>query len=97
MSSVILLTRFSLQCPGIWQILLDFSGGILSDLQLVFDCLDLHDWSGLTGNLAKFFLGFVSISFDTLFMLQHYIWYPNGAANIDHSDAVPADDTSPLL
>ena len=60
---------------GIWQIILDFSGGILSDIQLVGDCYILRDWSGITGNLAKFLLGFVSIVFDTIFMLQHYVWY----------------------
>jgi hypothetical protein len=62
---------------GIWQILLDFSGGLLSDLQLVLDCLDMGHWAGITGNLAKLSLGLVSISFDTVFMLQHYVWYGN--------------------
>jgi cystinosin len=40
----------------------------------------MGDWTGITGNLAKFFLGFVSISFDAAFMLQHYVWYPHPAA-----------------
>lgn len=60
---------------GIWQILLDFSGGLLSDLQLVGDCWSSGDWTGITGNLAKLLLGFVSITFDTIFMLQHYVWF----------------------
>jgi cystinosin len=64
---------------GIWQILLDFSGGLLSDLQLVGDCWSLGDWSGISGNFAKLLLGFVSIAFDTIFMLQHYVWYTNEA------------------
>jgi cystinosin len=38
---------------SIWNIILDFTGGTLSDLQLVLDCADLHDFSGITGNLAK--------------------------------------------
>ncbi|GKZ00624.1 hypothetical protein MPSEU_001014500 [Mayamaea pseudoterrestris] len=63
---------------SIWQIILDFSGGILSDLQLVGDCYVLNDWSGITGNLAKLVLGLVSITFDTIFMLQHYVWYADG-------------------
>jgi cystinosin len=62
---------------SVWQILLDFTGGALSDMQLIFDCMELHDWSGLTGNLAKFFLGFVSIVFDTIILLQHYVLYPD--------------------
>lgn len=62
---------------SIWNIILDFTGGFLSDLQLVFDCTDLHDFTGITGNLAKFGLGFVSIIFDIIFMLQHYVFYAN--------------------
>lgn len=99
---------------SIWNIILDFTGGVLSDLQLVGDCADFGDWSGITGNLAKFGLGVVSISFDVsaeccrglilvasslgaiifhcslthfavtscyvsqiIFMIQHYILYPD--------------------
>lgn len=65
---------------SVWQILLDFSGGALSDLQLVLDCLNLQDWSGITGNMAKFFLGFVSIVFDFIILLQHYFWFPASSA-----------------
>ena len=61
---------------SIWNILLDFTGGTLSDLQLVLDCADLGDFTGITGNLAKFGLGFVSITFDLIFMLQHYVLFP---------------------
>jgi cystinosin len=99
----IITTRFVL---GIWQILLDFWGGVLSDAQLVLDCLDMGDWTGITGNLAKFFLGFVSISFDTAFMLQHYAWYPHSApltssrsaegAPAEYADAT-SEETSALV
>lgn len=61
---------------SIWNILLDFTGGTLSILQLILDCADLGDWSGITGNVAKFGLGFVSITFDVIFMLQHYVLFP---------------------
>lgn len=61
---------------SIWNILLDFTGGILSDLQLVLDCADMGDFSGITGNLAKLGLGFVSVLFDLIFMTQHYVLYP---------------------
>jgi cystinosin len=60
---------------NIWNILLDFTGGILSVLQLVLDCADMGDWNGITGNVAKFVLGNVSIFFDLIFMLQHYVLY----------------------
>ena len=60
---------------SIWQILLDFGGGVLSDVQLVCDSAALHDFTGITGNPAKFALGFTSIFFDVIFMTQHYILY----------------------
>jgi cystinosin len=33
---------------SIWQILLDMTGGVLSDLQLVLDCAALEDWTGVS-------------------------------------------------
>jgi cystinosin len=33
---------------SIWQILLDMTGGVLSDLQLVLDCAALQDWTGVS-------------------------------------------------
>lgn len=74
---------------SIWNIILDFSGGILSDLQLVLDCAALGDWTGITGNLAKFCLGSVSVLFDVLFMVQHYILYPQV---YQQTSGVNADD-----
>ena len=61
---------------SIWQILLDLSGGILNDVQLVGDSADMGDWAGITGNPAKLCLGVVSIVFDIVFMTQHYVLYP---------------------
>jgi cystinosin len=83
---------------GIWQIILDFSGGVLSDLQLVGDCYVLEEWSGITGNLAKLLLGFVSITFDTIFMLQHYVWYADrDTEGIAEGAHVREDDMVGLL
>ncbi|KAH8891400.1 PQ-loop-domain-containing protein [Thozetella sp. PMI_491] len=64
------------------QILLDFSGGILSIAQQGIDSWIQHDISGVTGNPVKFLLGNVSIGYDLIFMAQHYILY-RGAAGID--------------
>lgn len=66
---------------SIWNIILDFSGGILSDLQLILDCAALGDWTGITGNLAKLGLGLFSVAFDIVFMIQHYVLYPHGNNN----------------
>jgi cystinosin len=62
---------------SIWQILLDLNGGILNDLQLVLDSMDMKDWAGITGNPAKLCLGIISILFDIIFIVQHYWLYRN--------------------
>ena len=73
----------------IWQILLDMTGGIFSNLQLVLDCVALNDFSGLTGNIPKLLLGQISIVFDIIFCVQHYVLYPSSTPH-DES-AVPVD------
>jgi cystinosin len=57
------------------QILFDFTGGLLSIAQLGIDSYLQRDWSGVTGNPVKFFLGNVSMFYDLLFMGQHYCLY----------------------
>ena len=70
---------------SIHNILLDFAGGLLSTLQLVLDCADTRDWSGIVGDVAKFALGSISIVFDLLFMVQHYVLYPPKRAGTAHA------------
>jgi cystinosin len=60
---------------SIIQQLLDFSGGILSMLQLLIDSSLQADWSGLTGNPVKFGLANISLLFDIIFITQHYVLY----------------------
>eukprot|EP00531_Pseudo-nitzschia_arenysensis_P012806 CAMPEP_0116140248 /NCGR_PEP_ID=MMETSP0329-20121206/13739_1 /TAXON_ID=697910 /ORGANISM="Pseudo-nitzschia arenysensis, Strain B593" /LENGTH=387 /DNA_ID=CAMNT_0003635335 /DNA_START=24 /DNA_END=1187 /DNA_ORIENTATION=+ len=67
---------------SIWNILLDLTGGTLSDLQLVLDCADLKDFSGITHNKVKLVLGSQSIVFDLIFLVQHYCLY-SGSASTD--------------
>ncbi|KAI4158834.1 MAG: hypothetical protein LQ342_007070 [Letrouitia transgressa] len=57
------------------QILMDLLGGVLSIAQLLIDSSLQDDWSGVTGNPVKLGLGNVSILFDVIFMLQHYVFY----------------------
>ena len=84
---------------SIWQILLDLTGGLLSDVQLVGDT-----WATLpsrtagtvaravlTGNPAKLALGTLSMAFDVVFLMQHYILYPS-SAEADSNDAGEVDD-----
>lgn len=68
---------------SIWQILFDFVGGVLSVSQQAIDSYLQHDWSGITGNPVKFSLGFVSMVYDVLFMLQHYVLYRHAGRDDD--------------
>ncbi|KAL9124970.1 MAG: hypothetical protein Q9175_008150, partial [Cornicularia normoerica] len=65
------------------QILLDMIGGVLSIAQLVIDSSLQSDWSGITGNPVKLGLGNVSILFDIVFMVQHYILYKGNKVEED--------------
>lgn len=70
---------------NIWNVLLDFEGGILSVSQIVIDAMVCNDWSPIVGNPAKFGLGFSSMAFDVVFMIQHYVVY-NDEQNIPTPD-----------
>ena len=79
------------------QILLDFIGGVLSVAQLVIDSSMQSDWSGITGNPVKLGLGNVSIVFDIVFMVQHYLLYKGIKIEEDGMDwerrgLIPSDD-----
>lgn len=54
---------------NIWQVWLDFEGGMLSVIQLLMDAAVCSDWTAVTGNPVKFGLGFVSMMFDLIFMV----------------------------
>mmetsp|Transcript_14614 Transcript_14614/g.22524 ORF Transcript_14614/g.22524 Transcript_14614/m.22524 type:complete len:554 (-) Transcript_14614:86-1747(-) len=63
---------------AIWNILLDFTGGSLSIVQLIGDSFAQDGtWTGVLGNPAKLGLGLVSICFDVVFLVQHYVLYRN--------------------
>lgn len=79
---------------NIWTILLDLIGGVLSLLQLVLDSSLQSDWSGITGNPAKLLLGNITIFFDLIFIVQHYILYRDAPG--PKAQAGP-DSTTPLL
>jgi len=75
-----LATNYNNQSTHGWsihQILLDFTGGILSVSQLFVDSYLQGDWSGVTGNPVKLALGNISVFFDIIFIVQHY-WLYNG-------------------
>jgi cystinosin len=57
-------------------VLLDVQGGALSLLQQGVDAAARHDPSLVFSNAPKLGIASISIFFDILFMLQHYVWFP---------------------
>ncbi|KIH54598.1 Lysosomal Cystine Transporter [Ancylostoma duodenale] len=57
-------------------------------------CWNVSDWTAFYGNPVKFGLGVISIAFDILFMVQHYILYPH-RADPDRGDVEQDDQTTP--
>lgn len=88
-------TRKSTEGWSIWQILLDFNGGVLSLAQLIIDASLQDGWSGITGNPLKFGLGIVSIFFDVIFILQHYVFFRD--QNSTNVKSPEERGTEPLL
>ncbi|CAD5212682.1 unnamed protein product [Bursaphelenchus okinawaensis] len=62
---------------SIGTILLDFSGGILTILQMILQASNSDDWSIFMGNAVKCGLGVASVAFDVLFMVQHFCLFKN--------------------
>lgn len=60
---------------SIGNILLDFTGGTLSMLQMILNAYNYDDWNSIFGDPTKFGLGLFSVLFDILFIVQHYILY----------------------
>ncbi|PWY86977.1 L-cystine transporter [Aspergillus heteromorphus CBS 117.55] len=80
---------------SISQILFDLTGGVLSLAQLLLDSGFQNDWSGIAGNPIKFLLSNVTIFFDLIFVVQHYVLYKD-ADDEEGKDQNPTDRT-PLL
>jgi len=62
---------------SIGNVLLDFTGGTMDIVQMVLQGFNTNDWTAFYGNPVKFGLGLISMIFDILFMIQHYILYRN--------------------
>ncbi|KAL5015520.1 hypothetical protein ScPMuIL_009790 [Solemya velum] len=62
---------------SITGVILDLVGGIFSLLQMLLIAYNSDDWVSLYGDPTKFGLGLVTIVFDLIFCVQHYILYKN--------------------
>ncbi|KAL7232698.1 hypothetical protein ACSBR2_010664 [Camellia fascicularis] len=61
---------------SIGNILLDLLGGVANYGQMAVLSIDQNSWVNFYGNIGKTLLSLVSIFFDLLFILQHYVLYP---------------------
>jgi len=82
---------------SIGNIMLDFTGGSLSIVQMMLISWNNDDWSSIFGDPTKFGLGFFSVVFDIFFMLQHYVFY---RGNLPHETLAGSSEelrTSPVI
>lgn len=70
---------------SIWNILLDFSGGVANYAQMAMQSIDQGSWMNFYGNIGKLLLSLVSIFFDILFIIQHYVLYPERKRKLETS------------
>lgn len=80
---------------SIHNIILDFTGGSLSFLQMLLIAINYNDWISIFGNFAKFGLGVISMSFDILFLLQHYVLYRDSQQLVDSNDFENSSESVP--
>ncbi|KAK9720581.1 PQ loop repeat [Popillia japonica] len=60
---------------SIGNIFLDFTGGMLSMMQMIINAHNYDDWVSIFGDPTKFGLGLFSVIFDIFFITQHYVLY----------------------
>lgn len=62
---------------SIYQVILDFTGGSLSLIQMFLLAGNYNDWLSILTDPAKLGLGLLSIFFNIFFFIQHYCLYKN--------------------
>ncbi len=82
----------------IHNVLLDFTGGITSTLQLFIDAKKFQE---VVADFPKLCLGSISMFFDAIFLVQHYALYTNNndsasrpLLNTDGNDVIMEDESS---
>ncbi|KAL9239082.1 hypothetical protein vseg_013434 [Gypsophila vaccaria] len=61
---------------SIGNILLDLMGGLTNYGQMVVQSVDQKSWVNFYGNIGKTLLSLVSVFYDIVFIIQHYVLYP---------------------
>lgn len=60
---------------SIGNISLDFFGGVANYCQMAVQSIDQNSWVNFYGNIGKTMISLVSIFFDIVFFIQHFILY----------------------
>uniref|UniRef100_A0A0N5BLR6 Cystinosin homolog n=1 Tax=Strongyloides papillosus TaxID=174720 RepID=A0A0N5BLR6_STREA len=68
--------RKSVDGWSIGVVICDFTGGLMANIQMILQAMNTDDWTGFLGNPVKFGLGFSSMLFDIVFMIQNFCLYP---------------------
>ncbi|XP_071492454.1 cystinosin-like [Diadema antillarum] len=89
--------RQSTEGWSIGNILLDFTGGSFSLLQMFLLSYNNDDWSSIFGDPTKFGLGAFSIAFDILFIIQHYVLYRGKKPKEEGNKYPSISETEPLI
>lgn len=79
---------------SIGNILLDFTGGAMSMIQMFIIAYNYDDWGSLFGDPTKFGLSLFSILFDVLFIVQHYLLYGNKKSSYENIERSPSAETA---
>jgi len=82
--------RKSTEGWSVGNVLLDFTGGVLSFSQMFFLAKNYNDWSSIFGSPTKLGLAIFTILFDILFILQHYVFYRTH----DHGEKSSGNDVN---
>ncbi|CEQ39613.1 SPOSA6832_01171 [Sporobolomyces salmonicolor] len=83
--------RKSTEGWSIENIILDLTGGTLSLAQLVLDAWIDADWRAITGNPGKLGLSLLSLSFDLVFVAQHFVLYRDARSRLLKGGANSSD------
>lgn len=76
-------------------VLLDFSGGVLSILQMDIYCVIDQSSEQLTGNIPKLALGIVTLLFNIILVWQHYVFYLGNVPTVDDKEPLLSNSDQP--
>ncbi|KAI9128381.1 hypothetical protein K1719_001374 [Acacia pycnantha] len=87
--------RKSTEGWSIGNILLDFSGSIGNYGQMLIQSIDQGSWANFSGDIGKLVISLVSIFYNIMFMIQHYVLYrPKKVSKLETSPEVEINRSS---